>query len=344
MAQDELPFAHGGPPLSGVMRSVPEDFVVDEDLGFAPNGAGEHAFVRVEKRGANTEWVARELARFAGVTPAEVSYAGLKDRHAVARQTFSLHLPGKNEPAWSSLENPEFRVLHAVRHSRKLKRGALKGNRFEITLRDVVGDRAAAEKIIERIRMQGVPNYFGEQRFGRGHANIERALAMFAGRRVQRHERSMLISAARSHLFNSVVAERVERGDWNVPLEGDVWMLEGTQSIFGPEPVSAEIAARCAQGDIAPTGPMWGAGELRSQADVARIERDVAEAQPALAAGLATQGLRQERRSLVLRAHELETVWVSDAVLRVSFYLRSGAYATVLMRELSNSHSTIAAG
>ncbi|MDE1886182.1 MAG: tRNA pseudouridine(13) synthase TruD, partial [Xanthomonadaceae bacterium] len=189
----ELPYAFGGPPLRGVLRATPEDFFVDEDLGFAPGGSGEHVFVRVEKRGANTDFVAKELARFAGVRTEAVSYAGLKDRHAITRQTFCVHMPGKADPDWAALAHAEFRVLAAARHGRKLQRGALKGNRFRIVLREVHGDSAVAERVVESIRAQGVPNYFGEQRFGRDAANVERAKAMFSGKRVQRHERSLLL-------------------------------------------------------------------------------------------------------------------------------------------------------
>lgn len=329
-----LPYSFGGPPLRGILRATPEDFFVDEDLGFAPDGAGEHVFVRVEKRGANTDFVAKELARFAGMRADSVSYAGMKDRHAVTRQTFSIHMPGKTDPDWVALSHPEFRVLESARHCRKLHRGALKGNRFRIVLRDVEGDREGAEKVLDSIRAHGVPNYFGEQRFGRESANIERAKAMFAGRRVQRHERSLFLSAARSHLFNAVLAARVEQGNWNRPLEGDVFMLAGTHSIFGPEPLTPELLARHAQGDIAPTGPMWGAGELRTHEAVAELENAVAAGNTELAAGLAANGLRQERRSLVLRPRELAIRWLPDASAELSFYLNSGAYATVLLREI----------
>jgi tRNA pseudouridine13 synthase len=331
----DLPYAWGGPPLRGALRAAPEDFFVDEDLGFAPDGAGEHVFVRVEKRVANTDWVARELAQFAGVRPDAVSYAGLKDRHAVTRQTFSLHLPGKAEPDWATLRHDEFHVLEHSRHSRKLKRGALKGNRFRIVLREVTGDLGAAERIVNSIAASGVPNYFGEQRFGRDAGNVERALAMFAGRRVQRHERSLLLSAARSHLFNGVLATRVGRGDWNRPLDGDVWMLAGTHSIFGPEPMTPELAQRCARGDIAPTGPLWGEGELRSTAAVLTIEHEIGVAHAALVAGLAANELRQERRSLVLKPQRLS--FVAGPAPELSFYLSSGSYATVLVREILQS-------
>ncbi len=174
-----LPFAFGGPPLRARLRAQPEDFFVDEDLGFSPDGVGEHVFVRVEKRGANTDWVARQIARFAGVAPDTVSYAGLKDRHAVTRQTFSVAVPIKRELAWDTLASDEFQVLDARRHGRKLKRGALKRNRFRIVLRDVDGDREAAQARLAAIAAHGVPNYFGEQRFGRDGDNVARAQAMF---------------------------------------------------------------------------------------------------------------------------------------------------------------------
>jgi tRNA pseudouridine13 synthase len=338
MTTDDLPYAHGGPPLRGTMRATPEDFIVDEDLGFAADGAGEHAFVRVEKRGANTEWVARQLARYAGVDANAVSYAGMKDRNALTRQTFSVHLPGKPDPDWSALEHDEFRVLDARRHRRKLQRGALKGNAFRIVLRDVSGDVAAVEQRLDAIRRFGVPNYFGEQRFGRDGDNIERARAMFGGKRVQRHECSILLSAARSHLFNQVLAARVREGSWNQPLDGDVWMLDGSQSIFGPQPLTDALRERNASGDIAPTGPLWGAGELRSESSAAALERAIGENDEDLVRGLVANGLRQERRALVLRLDALRLERISSCDISVIFSLNKGSYATVLLREIIESN------
>ena len=332
----ELPFAHGGPPLVARLRATPEDFRVDEDLGFAPDGAGEHVFVRVEKRGANTDWVARELAKYAGVAPDAVSYAGMKDRHAVTRQTFSVAVPVKREVDWQALRHDEFRVLDAARHGRKLKRGALRGNAFVIVLADVAGDRDAAERVLARIRERGVPNYFGEQRFGRDAANVERALAMFAGRRVQRHERSLLLSAARSQLFNSVLSQRVEAGDWDAAREGEVWMLDGRHSIFGPEPLTPELVARAVAHDIHPTGPLWGRGALRSTGDTAALEQSIAAAGQALADGLEQAGLEQERRSLRLCPQGVEWEW-SATSLSVAFALPAGCYATAVLRELART-------
>ena len=318
-----------------MLRASPEDFFVDEDLGFAPEGQGEHVFLRVEKRGANTDWVARELARHAGVAPDAVSYAGMKDRHAVTRQTFSVHLPGKRvEPDWLALQHDEFRVVESRRHNRKLKRGALKGNYFKIILHDVGGDRAAAAVRIAAIGKNGVPNYFGEQRFGRGGNNVERARAMFAGKRVQRHERSLLLSSARSFLFNAVLAARIESGLWNVALPGEVWMLAGTHSIFGPESLTPALSERFARGDIGLTGPLWGSGDIRSTEQVAQIELGLIGQYPALAQGLEASGLNQERRVLALLPSDLHVNWLSERNLELSFYLRSGSYATVVLREI----------
>ncbi|WP_257389447.1 tRNA pseudouridine(13) synthase TruD, partial [Tahibacter caeni] len=277
------PYAFGGPPLRARLRAAPEDFFVDEDLGFAPDGAGEHVFLRVEKRGANTEWVARAIARFAGVPAEAVSYAGLKDRHAVTRQTFSLAVPLKRELDWPALADAEFRVLEAQRHGRKLRRGALARNRFRIVLREVAGEREAAAARLAAIAAHGVPNYFGEQRFGRDGDNVARAQAMFDGRRVARHERSLLLSAARAQIFNAALAARVARQDWDRALDGEVWMLAGSHSIFGPEPLTEALLARLRQGDIHPTGPLWGEGALRSGAAVAELERAAAADWPGLA-------------------------------------------------------------
>ncbi len=355
---NDLPHAWATPRLQGRLRSVPEDFVVDEDLGFEADGAGEHLLVRIEKRAANTEWAARALARFAGVAPNAVSYAGLKDRHAVSRQTISLHLPGRDDPDWSQFQPDGLRVLSAIRHGRKLKRGALRGNRFRIVIRDVRGDRGTAERVLGEIARSGVPNYFGEQRFGRDADNVEQARAMFKDAssaqeparssagfskkpRIRLHERSMFLSAARSHLFNAVLAERVQRGDWSRPLDGEVWMLSGSHSIFGPEALNESLLARHASGDIDLTGPLWGGGELRSAGAVAELETEVVRAHAELAEGLVRAGLKQQRRALCLRPDDLRWRWLDEASLELSFYLQSGAYATVIIREICDTKAPV---
>lgn len=333
----ELPHAFGPPPLTALMRVNPEDFQVEEVLGYDADGAGEHALLWVEKRGANTDWVARELAKFAGIGQVGVGYAGLKDRHAVTRQTFSVQLAGKPDPDWSTFPHAEVKVLAATRHSRKLKRGALRGNRFVLVLRDVAGDHAAAERVLEQIAVRGVPNYFGEQRFGREGGNVAQARAMFAGRRVERDKRSFLLSAARSQLFNNVLAARVERDAWDQPMDGEIWSLAGSRSWFGPEPFTAVLAERLARQDIHPSGALWGQGEPPTQGEVGALERSIASSDKDLAEGLASARMDQERRPLRLLPKNLSWRWIDQQTLELSFELPAGAYATVVVRELASS-------
>ncbi|MDD3763115.1 MAG: tRNA pseudouridine(13) synthase TruD [Nevskiales bacterium] len=330
-----LPHAHGGPPLQAVLRSAPEDFVVDELQDLKPDGDGDHAWLLVRKRGANTDWVARELARYAGAKPVDVGYAGLKDRDAVTTQVFTVHLPGRVDPDWSAFPHDNVRILEQHRHRRKLKRGALQGNRFALTLRQIQGDRDAAERVLQAIASEGVPNYFGEQRFGLGGANIARAEAMFAGRRVDRHTRSLLLSAARSQLFNAVLAERVRLSNWNRALDGEIWSLAGSRSWFGPEPYTDALAQRLAAFDIHPSGPLWGRGELPTTGEARTLELGVLEAYATLREGLERAGLEQDRRPLRLRPRNLTWDWPAGDVLTLRFELPPGTYATVIARELA---------
>lgn len=337
-----LPRAHGAPVLRARMRQAPEDFVVEEVDAFEASGAGEHLLLSVEKRSLNTAFVARRIAQWAGVAESAVGYAGLKDRHALTRQRFTVQLPGREAPPLETLafedaaSGEALRVLDARRHARKLPRGALAGNRFVLTLRAVEGDRAQVEARLRAIDGHGLPNYFGEQRFGHGGGNLGRALAMFGGRRVRREERAILLSAARSELFNRVLARRVEDGSWEQGLEGEVWMLDGSRSVFGPEPLDAGLAGRLAAFDIHPTAPLWGRGELRSQGqaralELAALEDEVAQR---VRQGLEAAGLAQERRATRLRPQALQWDWPGDDMLRLSFGLPPGAYATSVLAEL----------
>lgn len=328
--------AHGEPVLRGRMRARVEDFIVEELPGFEPTGQGEHVLLDIEKRGMNTAFAARRIAEWAGVGDVAIGYAGLKDRHAVTRQWFTVHLPGREAPDVAGLESDELRVLSQTRHARKLPRGALAGNRFTLLLRDVEasGDIDAR---LQAIATRGVPNYFGEQRFGRAGDNVAQALAMFAGRRVRREERSLLLSAARSELFNRVLAERVRIDRWDAPLDGEVWMLDGRRSIFGPEPFDDALAARLAAFDIHPTGPLWGRGALRTTGDCAALEADAMSGDDAraLCAGLERAGLEQERRALRLRPADLR--WTHHAAaLELTFALPAGCYATTVLAELGD--------
>src|SRR5690606_14017196 len=199
-----LPRAHGAPVLQGRYRVRREDFRVTELPSFEADGSGEHLLLTVTKRGMNTAHAVRRIAGWAGVQERDVGHAGLKDRHAVTTQRFSVWLPGRPDPDPAEPELEEggesLRVVDAARHSRKLARGALSGNRFTLVLRELQGGRDGVEARLQAIAAAGVPNYFGVQRFGHGGGNVGKALAMFAGRRVGREQRTLLLSAARSQL------------------------------------------------------------------------------------------------------------------------------------------------
>lgn len=334
LAFSDLPRAHGEPLGRGRLRAEPADFQVEEQLGFAPDGEGDHRLLWVRKTDANTDWVAQRLAELAGVPRSEVGYAGLKDRRAVTSQWFSLPRPRDGEPDWSALAAEGIEVLAVHAHRRKLRRGILAGNRFRILIRDLDAADAAIESRLACIVARGVPNYFGEQRFGRNGANLARADALFRGaiRRPSRHQQGLMLSAARSGIFNRVLAERVSRGDWDRPQPGDCLNLDGSHSFFRADAIDDTLTDRGARLDLHPTGPLWGSGEPSSGGAIRALEEAVAARFPGWPEGLARFDLKQERRALRLRVEGL--VWAREpAGIRLDFALPAGAYATAVLRE-----------
>jgi tRNA pseudouridine13 synthase len=330
----QLPTAHGKPPVSGAIRVAPEDFVVREWLGFEADGEGDHWLLTVRKRGANTHWVAKQLAKQAGIHPRDVGFAGLKDRNAVTEQAFTL--PVRTAVSdWSGASGDGFEVVSAQRHRRKLKRGALRGNDFDLIVRNPAGDVHLLGERIAAIAAKGVPNYFGPQRFGHGGSNLLRARQWLGGEIdvADRFERGFALSAARAQLFNNVLARRVNDGTWNKLLAGDVANLNGTQSIFRVDQVDAVLTERCERMDVHPSGPLWGRGEPSSQGQVADLERQVADEEATLAAGLAKAGLEQERRPLRIAVLNLDWRLEADR-LHLKFRLPRGAFATTVLHEL----------
>ncbi len=341
---DKLPDwarAHGPVTARARIRSAPEDFRVEEVLGFEADGEGPHVMLKVEKRGSNTHWVAGQLARHAGVPPREVGYAGLKDRHAVTVQHFTVNIDRKPEPDWSAVGGDSFKVISTARQRRKLKTGVLKGNRFRLVLRDLSGSAASLAPKLEAIAERGVPNYFGAQRFGRAGANIPKAAAMLSGeRRIHdRRLRSFLLSTARSLLFNAVLSRRVEAGNWDALLEGDALMLDGSRSVFRSEAGDAALPARLASSDVHPTGPLWGRGDSMASGAARALEEAAVLEHSALAEGLIAAGLEAARRSLRLPVREFSWQVPDEGTLILEFFLPAGAYATAVLRELVQTDS-----
>ncbi len=346
-----LHYLFGKPACKADLRTVNSDFIVKEMLPFSPTGEGEHHMIHVRKEGLNTNQVAEILAKFAKVHQKEVTYAGQKDKNAVTEQWFGVRIPGKETPDWQSLstqdntdakanevdlankENtPRLTILSSQRHSKKLRIGALLGNRFELTLRNV-SDKAELEKRIQQVMQTGVPNYFGEQRFGHQGKNLIFGQQMLAGKKVKdRKKRSMYLSAVRSNVFNQVVSYRLNHHSI-APLTGDCVMLAGSKSFFVTDKWDPETLARLSSNDIQLSAPLWGRGSILPQADAANVEQAALIALTNDLQGLEQAGLEQERRPMLLKPQALKYRFEQDTLF-IEFILPAGSYATSVLREL----------
>jgi tRNA pseudouridine13 synthase len=312
----QWPHAYPATGASATLKRLNEDFIVTELPLQLPSGEGEHIWLDVEKNGANTAFVAQQLAEAAGVQERDVGYAGLKDRYAITRQWFSIYLPsGKTgeTPDLTSLQHPEFKVLGQSRHVKKLRPGDLQGNRFRIVLRDVSGDRDAMEANLQAVASQGVPNYFGAQRFGFEGGNVELGRAMLAREIRVRNpkKKGIYLSAVRSFVFNEVLALRIQQGLWGQTLPGDVMDEAGR-----------------------PTGPLWGRGRVITTDQAQALENGVAERHATLCDGMEHAGLDQDRRALVASPVDLSWAWPQADQLVLTFALPAGNYATSVLNEV----------
>jgi len=327
------PAAHGGPYGRALLRASPDDFRVTEIMKVVPEGEGEHLWLEIDKTDWNTEDVALWLAKQAAIHRLAVGYSGLKDRRAVTRQWFSLHLPGKPDPEFPW---PPGLVAHqARRHRRKLNRGTHRGNRFQLVLREVEGDRDVLERTLHTLASQGVPNYFGEQRFGRGGGNWQRGRDWLRGGEAPRKRplRGIWLSAIRSGLFNLVLAERVREGVWDRPMEGDILQPRDSRGLFeaGQDPAAAE---RVAAGEVHPTAPMPGKAGMASSAACRQLEARALSGCEDLIEALAGEGVDAARRATRLPVDDLQWTWHGDDVLSLQFELPTGAFATTVLAEL----------
>ncbi len=329
-------YAYGEPGCEATIRTTAEDFQVDEMLGYEPDGSGNHAFLHIRKRNTNTDWLARQLAEFAGVELKEVGYAGLKDRHAVTTQYFTIHLSGRDEPDWSQLNNDEITVLSTSRHSKKLRRGGLRENGFTITLRSLQGECSNLGSRLEHVASGGVPNYFGEQRFGRDGNNLQMAEKLFRGELSEgdRHIRGLYLSAARSWLFNRVLSVRVAENSWLEALPGEALIQPHSRSALSLRVISGEIRERINKGFLLPSAPLWGSGNSTALGEAAELEHRALSSERLFMQGLQQAGLEQERRALRLAPKGLSWTWLADDVLQLRFALPAGSYATAVLREL----------
>lgn len=326
-------YLYGEPQSGGLFKLSCEDFYVEENLGFELTGEGEHVCLWIQKVGENTQFLARALAKFAAIPAKNVSYAGLKDRQGDTKQWFSLHIPGKITPDFSKFESPGVKILKVVRHNKKIKTGALAGNYFAIVLREI-SDKNAVEKALLQVQ-GGVPNYYGAQRFGFDGYNVNAALSMFRGRKIKdRFKRGIYLSAARSYLFNQVVSARIKDNLYAKPMLGDCVQFVANRSFFPLTELDELTENRLQRREICLTAPLWGAGELTSLDDAKAYESELLSPYQEIQEGLAKNGLKQERRPLLLVPEKFSSIWLDGNTVKVAFYLPSGCYATSILREL----------
>jgi tRNA pseudouridine13 synthase len=318
------------------------------DIEFS--GDGEHCWIYIKKRECNTDWVAQQLAKYCGVKKLAVAYAGLKDRHALTSQWFSVQLPGKPTPDWAEFESSfsapgsdeSVRVLQCFRHNRKLQRGALKSNTFKITLRELSDTSEKCFDLLtqrcDEIAENGVPNYFGPQRFGRAYNNLEQATKLFSNPRYKlaKHKRGLYLSAARSWLFNSILSERISNKVWNSRLPGDVYMLDGKSACFKDElngDAVDELNQRLERNEIHPTAILWGEGDAMVALQAAEMEAEIIDQFPVYRDGLIAARLKSQRRACRVIPRQLECSRLEHD-FEVSFTLPAGSYATMVLAEI----------
>lgn len=347
----DLSRAYGLPQISGRLKVAPEDFIVTELMDIVPSGEGEHTWFDITKIRCNTDAVAKALARFASVAYRDVSYSGMKDFHAVTRQWFSVWRP-KGEPLeWSEFALEGVQVNQIIQHARKIKRGTHRANAFSIRASSLQlvdnSSTLSLEKNLEhrlnKIKLSGVPNYFGEQRFGRNVNNMRQAVgALVHDKRIKdRNLRGLLLSSARSWLFNRCVSARVSDGRWQMLFSNEPVNLNGSNSVFQAENTEQE-RSRLKQLDIHPTAPLWGDNadkNMQNCLELADYEALVLSPLKLLLEGLEKARLEYQRRPIRSIANNLSWEFERDEHEKVcgvvlSFELQSGQFATSLIREI----------
>ena len=322
------------PKQTALLKAECADFVVKEQLGYDMSGDGEFVAVKVRKTDCNTLFVGEQLAKFAGISARNMSYAGLKDRKAVTEQWFSLQMPGQPTPDFSQFSLEGVEILDVTRHQRKIRIGSLQGNYFEILLRNAEETDELKERL-DFLAKNGFPNYFTEQRFGRDGNNLTQALRWANGeiKVKDRHKRSFYLSAARSEIFNLIVSKRMELNLAQQILVGDVLQLNGSHSWFVVDESEdlAQLQQRLVQQDVLLTAPLIGEEE-KSAVD---FEHEIFAQHQALFALMRQERMKAARRPILMQPQQFQWQFEPNG-LRLQFALPAGSYATALIRELIN--------
>ncbi|KAB2825638.1 MULTISPECIES: tRNA pseudouridine(13) synthase TruD [Aliivibrio] len=326
---------YGKPVATGKLKQLPEHFIVKEVLGFTFTGKGEHLMVKIRKTGENTKYVANELAKFCGVKSKDISWAGLKDRHAITEQWLSVHLPKSDHLKFALFEatHPGVEILEMTRHNKKLRPGDLLGNSFQLIATEVT-DMEDVLARLEKVKLTGVPNYFGAQRFGHEGNNVTEARRW--GRENVRTrdntKRSFYLSAARSWIFNHIVSQRITEGYFTQPVDGDILLDENGRTV-NENVTSEENIQKVQNGDWSISAALAGDNQLPTSETALTLEQPQLDAEPDLMALIRGNRMRHERRAVELHPENLS--WSAEGdTLTLNFSLTSGSFATVIMREL----------
>lgn len=334
LSEESIPIrAYNDLGISCQLKVFPEDFIVNEQLGFRPLGYGHQQYFYIEKKQLTTDAIIRYLASWRQCPKPEVGYAGLKDKQAVTRQWFSVPIKHGKPMELTDFNFPGARVLGSSFHPKKIKIGQLACNRFTLTLRSIMSkttnselDEYGKSQIAERLQnisKTGVPNYFGSQRFGYNNENIKTAYdILFMRRRCRdRFKKGLALSAARSAVFNMLLAQRVSGGSWKRLLPGDPgWNFSDSLS-----------------DTLYPTGVLWGRGRNLAQFLTLSVEQDILKPVESWLYALEHSGLHQDRRSLVAPVMDLTSNWLDSSTLKISFTLSPGQYATEVVQEISTT-------
>ncbi len=330
------------PGIGGHLRVAVDDFVVEELPLYEAIGEGQHLYINLTKRTLTTKEVQRTLERLLALPQGTVGFAGLKDKHAITTQTFSIDVGNQ-----STAVDPELvqriegeagvTVNWARRHNNKLRPGHLLGNRFQITVTGLAVESTTAltqaQAIGALLQAQGVPNFFGAQRFGIDGANVAKGLAILQGQRRERNPwlRKFLISAYQSYLCNAYLAQRLTMGAFDQLLAGDVAKKYATGGMFDVVDLAAE-APRYAAKEITFTAPLYGAKMW-----AAKDEAGALEAAVSAQAGITVD---EWQKAKVEGTRRIGRLLLPDLViepaaqaLRFTFSLPKGAFATTVLRE-----------
>ncbi|WP_321325003.1 tRNA pseudouridine(13) synthase TruD [Thiomicrorhabdus sp.] len=372
-------YAYSQPQLTGQLKTFAEDFKVEEINQTELSGEGEHLWCWVEKRGQNTDWVAGMLAKWAGTAKHNVGFAGQKDRQAVTKQWFSIQLPGKADPNPADLDIEGVHILNMQRHNKKIQRGELLGNRFELLLRNIksTDQSLSIEEIkkeldsrLQTIQTHGVPNYFGEQRFGRdgnnlvqgeklllsdSYANDRRRKRGAKRDRGNQNQQSLYISALRSWMFNELLSQRIKQKNWDNVIPGDLLQTANQDDFILADDTQnlADLQKKLESTELFITGGLFGDGHLPTALEAKTLEQAIIGKYQAWCDALSQNRVKQDRRALKLMPHNLVWGFEQESLgndlhedtiqnqqnqqslnLKLSFALPAGSFATMVLREI----------